>query len=76
MMFDVFPTVLPVRQKGITVIDFDKFISNPKQYLNKLPFKVNESLLRLIDSSKRNPVPDWLKSMIKDSVNYISKYIR
>jgi len=76
MMFDVFPTVLPVRQKGITVIDFDKFISNPKQYLNKLPFKVNESLLKLVNPSKKNPVPDWLKDMIKDSVEYVSRFVR
>jgi len=64
------------RQKGITVLNFDEFVRNPKQHLNKLPFKVNESLLRLINPSKKNPVPDWLIDMIKDSVNYISKYIR
>jgi len=63
-------------QKGITVIDFDKFISNPKQYLNKLPFKVNESLLKLVNPSKKNPVPDWLKDMIKDSINYLNNVLR
>jgi len=64
------------KQKGITILNFDEFVRNPKQHLNKLPFKVNEGLLRLIDPSKRNPVPDWFISMVKDSVNYISKYIR
>ena len=64
------------KQKGIKVIDFDKFISNPKQYLNEFPFKINESLLKLVNPSKKNPVPDWLKDMVKESVSYIKNVLR
>jgi len=61
------------KQKGITVLNFDDFVRNPKQNLNKLPFKINESLLRILDPYKANPVPNWLKDMINSSIKYIRR---
>lgn len=63
------------KQKGITVLNFDDFVRNPKQNLNKLPFKINESLLRILDPYKANPVPNWLRDMINSSIKYIRRYL-
>jgi len=77
LVFNILATKKIVeKQKGVIVVDFDEFISNPLNFVDKLPFKVNRGLFKLINHSKKNPVPDWLKDMVKDSINYISKYIR
>jgi len=72
LVFNILATKKAVNgQKGVVVIDFDDFIANPYQHLDKLPFKVDESLLRLIDPHKSNPRPKWLVDAVNDSIRHV-----
>ena len=72
LVFNILATKKAVsEQKGVVVVDFDDFVANPHQHLDKLPFKVNESLLRLIDPHKSNPKPKWLIDAVNDSIKHI-----
>lgn len=55
----------------IKIVNFDHlvadFIRNPQNVMNKLPFKLKPNVITLIDSTRINPVPDWLRDEVRKS---------
>jgi len=58
--------------KNIYIINFDRFIMNPYKWFDKLPFQVTEDSLKLLDATKINPVHQFLRDWVRDSLNRIN----
>ena len=53
----------------ICVINFDEFVENPATLLNKLPFRLTNNALKLINPNKRNPVLPKLSKLVSKAKN-------
>ena len=64
------------KNRLIHIINFDDFVENPHKYLDKLPFRLTDEALKLIDPSKRNPIPNKLRELVNKARSKFEDIIR
>ena len=66
---------IATNQKGVAILNFNEFVENPITQLSKIPFKVEKSLLRIVDPKKGNPTPNWLREIVNISINNLRDFL-